>query len=82
MANILTPAGAIGAGTGRIAMKEEIVDIKIPMSHSELALEAMIAKLIEQGFQPIPQTYTATIIKEEFSCSMVCVKTQIKEKML
>lgn len=82
MANILTPAGNMGGGMGRIAMKEEIVDIKIPMSHSELALEAKIAKLIEEGFQPIPQTFTTTVFKEEFSCSMVCVKTQIKEKMI
>lgn len=77
MPNILTPAGH-GSPMGRIAMKEQISEVKVVWSVNEDGLTEKVNEAIKNGFQPVPQTFTWN----NDCYSMVCIKTEIKEQMI
>lgn len=81
---ILTPA-MHGNPMGRIAVKEKIVDVHIAEEASSGFLEESVRHMIEEGFQPVPQTYSVKSDSRMFtglSYSMVLIKTAFKEEML
>lgn len=81
---ILTPA-MHGNPMGRIAVKEKVVDVHIAEEASSGLLEEAVRCMIEEGYQPVPQTYTIRHNQDlvtEYAYSMVMIKTTFKEEML
>ena len=81
---ILTPA-MHGNPMGRIAVKERISDMHVVERETSEALEVDVRKAMDEGYQPVPQTYTVTkngMWSTGISYSIVLIKTQLKEEMI
>lgn len=83
MAGIIQSPGFSGGRQG--VMKEKVVSTHIAEEATSGLLEEAVNHMIEEGYQPIPQTYSVAKndkFPEGISYSMVLLKTEMKVEMI